>query len=478
MKCPRLNVSEISGTFYVVAGIPLCAKSVRNNNEIPCGYPFMREKTCAIIMKGLCDMEFEEMEEEPKKDGRFLKGVLAGIFGTLFVGAAALLFYTNVMGNGLIISPRSGAKEGQKSVLSSSVLEKINELIGYINLYFYEDIETDSLAEGIYSGLMAGVDDKYTEYYTAEEYADLQISATQNYYGIGAALLQDKETMTVTISHVYEGSPAEDAGLKDNDMIVMVEDIEAVSMELSELVTHIRGEEGTTVHLQVYREGETDYLEFDVLRANIDLPTVEYKLLGENIGYIHILDFGAPTIAQFEEAVDELKAQGMQAMLLDVRDNPGGMVNAVTGILDDILPKGTVVYTEDKYGKKQEYTSDDEKQMNYPTAVLINGNSASASEILAGAIRDFEYGTLIGTKTYGKGVVQSIIPLEDGDAIKLTTARYFTPKGENIHGTGIEPEIELEFDYQGDTDKEYDELMDNQVQKAMEVLEKEISAQQ
>ena len=248
-------------------------------------------------------------------------------------------------------------------------------------------------------------------------------------------------------------------------------------MEMSELVTHIRGEEGTLVHLQVYREGEDDYLEFDVKRANIDLPTIEHKMLDSSVGYIHILEFGAPTVKQFEAAAKELAEQGMQAMILDVRDNPGGMITAVTGILDDILPEGTVVYTQDKYGKRQDYTSDGETKMECPIAVLVNGNSASASEILAGAIRDFDYGTLIGTKTFGKGVVQSIIPLADGDAIKLTTARYFTPKGENIHGTGIEPDVTLEYEYSGKKKGEYDELKDNQVQKAMELLNKEISAQ-
>lgn len=249
-------------------------------------------------------------------------------------------------------------------------------------------------------------------------------------------------------------------------------------MELSDLVTHIRGEENTTVHLQIYREGQTDYLEFDVMRANIDLPTVEYRMLEDKIGLIHILEFGSPTVEQFEEAVAELSAQGMEAMVLDVRDNPGGMVVSVTEILDDILPEGTVVYTQDKYGKRQNYTSDDEKKMEMPIAVLINGNSASASEILAGAIRDFDYGTLIGTKTFGKGVVQSIITLEDGDAIKLTTAKYFTPKGENIHGTGIAPDIEMDFQYLGDVEGEYDEMQDNQVLKAIEVLDKEISGRQ
>lgn len=420
-------------------------------------------------------MDFEELSDgqesllpPPRKDKKFAKGVAAGVFGTLLAGFAAVMIFMTVTG--------AGGSRRLPSLLNDQVLDKITELVELINYYFYEDADEEEMATGLYAGLLASLDDRYTEYYTKQQYADLQIAATQNYYGIGAQLKQDRETMVVTIDHVYEGSPAESAGLKDNDVVVKVEEIEATDMELSDLVTHIRGEEGTTVHLQVMREGETDYLELDVMRANIDLPTVEHKLLDGNIGYIHILEFGAPTIKQFSEAVTDLESQGMQAMLIDVRDNPGGMISAVNGILDAILPEGTMVYTQDKYGKRQVYTSDEENQMDYPTVVLINGNSASASEILAGAIRDFDYGTLIGTKTFGKGVVQSIIPLKDGDAVKLTTAKYYTPNGENIHGTGIEPDIRLEFEYQGDKKAEYDEMQDNQVQKGLEVLKKEIAA--
>lgn len=429
-------------------------------------------------------MDFEELtnhtqpEETTAKRGGFLKGVLTGVLVTLLVVAAGLALTVNLLGNGSVGSLKADKDAVGTTVLSDEVQKKITELMRYINLYFYDEIDNEKLAEGMYSGLLEGLDDKYTKYYTPQEYEDLQISATQNYYGIGAALSQERESMQVTITHVYEGSPAQEAGLRDGDVVVMVEDIEAVSMELSDLVTHIRGEEGTNVHLQIYRTGETKYLEFDVKRANIDLPTVEHRLLNGNIGYIQILDFGEPTVKQFEEAVTDLEKQGMQGMILDVRDNPGGMITAVTGILDDILPEGTTVYIQDKYGKRQDYTSDDEKKIDYPIAVLINGNSASASEILAGAIRDYEYGTLIGTTSYGKGVVQSILELDDGDAIKLTTAKYFTPNGENIHGTGIKPDIELEFEYLGDMDEDYDEMQDNQVQKAIEVLNKEILAKE
>jgi len=426
------------------------------------------------------NMEYQQPHRGHDKGGggsSYGKGIFTGIIGSFALMAVLFFVITVVLGKQITITSSTREDEAGIGLLSREVQDKINELAGYIHLYFYEDVDSEKLADGLYSGLLEGLDDKYSDYYNAQEYQDLQISATQEYYGIGAGLSQDKDTMQVTITHVYEGSPAESSGLLEGDIIVMVEDIEAVSMELSELVTYIRGEEGSSVHLQIYREGESDYLEFDVTRANIDLPTVEYKMLQGNKGYIHITEFGSPTVEQFENALKQLQSQGMEAMILDVRDNPGGMVTSVTKILDDILPEGVVVYTQDKYGSKQEFTSEGDTHLEYPLAVLMNGNSASASEILAGAIRDFDYGTLIGTTTYGKGIVQTIYPLNDGDAVKLTTAKYYTPKGENIHGTGIAPDVELDFEYQGDAAEGYDEMQDNQVLKALEVLENDLQNQ-
>ena len=276
--------------------------------------------------------------------------------------------------------------------------------------------------------------------------------------------------MEVSVTHIYDNSPAQEAGLKEGDKIVKVDDIEATSMELSELVTNIRGEEGTTVHLVIEREGESENLEFDVARAKVDIPTVAYKMLENNIGYIQVSEFAENTPTQFSDAITDLQGQGMEKLIIDLRDNGGGMVVSCQQMLDMILPEGTVVYTEDKYGNRQDYTSDAEHYLDMPIAVLVNGNSASASEIFAGAIRDFDYGTLIGTTTFGKGIVQNIMQLKDGSAIKLTVAKYYTPNGDNIHGTGITPDVEIEYEYTGDTEGTYDEMQDNQVLKAIEVL--------
>lgn len=277
--------------------------------------------------------------------------------------------------------------------------------------------------------------------------------------------------MVVTINKIYEGTPSEEAGLLKDDIIISVDDTDATSLELTELVRQIRGEEGTTVHLEVYRPSTGESLSFDVERRDITLPSVSHKMLQDRIGYIYINSFESETATQFEEAVSDLEKQGMEALVLDVRYNPGGLVTSVVKILDDILPEGVVVYTEDKNGDRQNYTSSGDTHFDYPMAVLINGDSASAAEILAGAIKDYEYGTLIGTTTYGKGIVQTNFPLEDGDAVKLTTAKYFTPNGNYIHGVGIEPDIELEYEYLDPEGEVYEETYDNQIQKAIEILE-------
>jgi carboxyl-terminal processing protease len=364
------------------------------------------------------------------------------------------------------------AKEGQKAVsevLDESTVSKLSEITSYIRAYYIDEYDVEDLQNSLIAGYVDGLGDKYTVYYTPEEYADLKISTTGTYYGIGAGLQQDADTMQVTVTKIYAGTPSEDAGLKENDIILYVDDIEATSMELSLLVQKIRGEEGTTVHLQIYRPSTAETLEFDVERKNVVLPSVEGQMLSGNIGYIAIGEWQDNTPEQFKEIVEKLEKDGMESLIIDVRSNPGGLVDSVVEVLDYILPKGILVYTEDKYGQRKNYTSDADC-MQYPMAVLINGNSASASEIFAGAIKDYSYGTLIGTTTFGKGIVQSIFALPDGDALKVTTAKYYTPNGNYIHGVGIDPDIELEYEYSGPTDEAYDMQYDNQLQKAIQIL--------
>ena len=412
-----------------------------------------------------------------KKHRSFGQGIAIGLLlGCLILGIGAyvgLCMYADTTGNYLIISPKGAAKTSDNKVLNKKTIGKIEELLAYIDLYYNDEYDADDVRDAIYEGALSGLGDPYSVYYTADDYKDLQITTSGNYYGIGAALAQNANTMEVTVSKVYEGTPAEKAGLLDGDQILKVDDIEATSMELSNLVKNIRGEEGTTVHLQVYRASTKETFEVDVERANVDLPSVSYEMLDDGVGYIQISEFQSNTAKQFRSAVKDLKHQDMKGMIVDVRSNPGGLITSVVDILDQILPEGTVVYTEDKYGKREDYTSDS-NCLKLPIAVLVNENSASASEIFAGAIKDYNYGTLIGTKTFGKGIVQTVYPLEDGDAIKITTAKYYTPKGNYIHKVGIEPDIEVEYKYSGPKDEKYDKQYDNQFEKAVQVLEEEI----
>ena len=413
------------------------------------------------------------MEENQKKRSGFGSGMFVGfLLGILLLGIGVTFgvhVYTTSTNQYLVISPSGVKKTAESNILTNKTVKKIDELMSYIDLYYNDDCDEDDIRNAIYAGTLEGLGDPYSVYYTADEYKDMQISTSGKYYGIGAALGQDAKTKEVTISKVYEGTPAEGAGLRDGDQIVKVNDTVSTSEELSDLVQKIRGEEGTTVHLKIYRASTKKTFEVDVERKNVELPSITSKMLDGGIGYIQISEFQSETEEQFKSALADLKKQGMKSLIVDVRSNPGGLITAAANILDQILPEGTVVYTEDKYGKREDYTSDS-KCLKCPIAVLVNENSASASEIFAGAIKDYNYGTLIGTKTFGKGIVQTVFPLEDGDAVKITTAKYYTPKGNYIHGVGIEPDINLTYKYSGPEDETYDMKYDNQVQKAIKVL--------
>lgn len=405
------------------------------------------------------------------RKSNFGKGMAVGVvitllFVLLIAGGAFLSFrLVNVKKS----TTTEKAEQTKGAVFQSDVEKKAGEIADLIEQYYYEDADENAMVEGIYAGMVDGLGDQYSTYFTADEYASFNESTTGIYYGIGAVLTQNLNTKIVTILHVYPGTPAEEAGVRDGDVIAKVGEIEGDSMELSELVTHIKGEEGTKVHLELIRAGEKEHIELDVERRQIEVPTIQHQMLEGDVGFIQITEFASSTAEQFSEAVKELQSQGMKSMIVDLRDNPGGVLQSVCTILDEILPEGMLVYTEDKYGSRSEFKSD-EKCMNLPIAVLINENSASASEIFAGAIKDYEYGTLIGTTTFGKGIVQTIIPMQDGSAVKVTTAKYFTPKGNYIHEVGIEPDIELEYEYQGENET-YNPLHDNQVMKALEVLQ-------
>ena len=415
------------------------------------------------------NVEIPKKESFFKKNG-FVLGFLSSLLCVVLVGAL-LLGYLRMTGNILIVGENGAAPVKGGNVLSDEVVEKIEELYSYMNVYYYEDVDKEAIDEALYSGLLNSLDDPYSVYYTAEEYEELMVNTSGTYCGIGAGVSQNLTTMEVTITKVYRGTPSEEAGLLAGDVIVSVDDIEAVTVSVDELVQHIRGEEGTSCHMVIYRPSTGENLEFDVTRRFVELSSVEGEMLENGIAYIEVTEFQSKTDEQFIAMVEDFKSQGMKGLIVDVRANPGGLLTSVVNMLDYVLPKGMLVYVEDKYGNREEYTSKP-SCLDIPMVVLVDQNSASASEIFAGALKDYEYATLVGKTTYGKGIVQNIIPLEEGDAIKLTTAKYFTPNGNYIHGVGVAPDVEVEYEYTGDTEAPYDRQYDSQFLKALEEMNK------
>lgn len=417
--------------------------------------------------------EAQRQEEKKRLRRSFLGGMLSGalVFSVLLLG----VFAAGKMAFDLFAVRKTGAEiTGGGSIVTADTIQKMRTIEEVIDTYYYGDeVTSGQLQDGVYKGMIATLGDPYSEYYSREELEDAVNSNQGISYGIGAMISINQQMNTAMISGVLEESPALEAGLREGDIIYKVGDEFTQGMSLSKVVSMVKGREGTTVHLTIYREGEPDYLEMDIVRAKqIETTTVDSGTLEghENIGYLRIREFDGVTVDQYTEAMAVLKEEGIEGLILDLRSNPGGDLTAVVDIARQIIPAGLVVYTEDKAGNRKEYTCDGTHELQLPLVVLINEYSASASEILAGAIQDYNKGTLIGTTTFGKGIVQRIHRLDDGTAIKLTVSAYFTPSGRNIHGIGIEPDIELEYDYEAN---EADGT-DNQVMKAVEVLEGKI----
>lgn len=325
------------------------------------------------------------------------------------------------------------------------VAKKVDEINSYIDACFYFDIDEDKREEAIYDGIMDGLGDPYSVYYTAEEYAELQETNSGEYYGIGAVVTQ-KSDMSVVIVRPIPGSPAEESGLMAEDIVVEIDGTEINGQELSLVVDMIRGVEGTKAKIKVYRPSIMDYVEFEVERRLVENVSVYYEMLEDSIAYIQVLQFYDNTDEEFISAIEDLEKQGAKGYIVDVRDNPGGLLTAVTEMCDYLMDGGVIVTTKDRNDTViQEYKASKGHHMDKPMVVLINGNSASASEIFAGAMQDTGIAKLVGTTSFGKGIVQSVIPLSDGTAMKLTIAKYFTPNGNDIHGIGIKPDYEVEL---------------------------------
>lgn len=348
--------------------------------------------------------------------------------------------------------------------------EKLDVLMELVEMYYYEDVDEDEMLESAALGLIAGIGDVYSTYYTKEDMEAFNEETEGEYAGIGCQLLADPSDQMITITRVFKGSPAERAGMRSGDKIVYVNDVYYSAYEMDDAVSVMRGEPGGTVKVTVLRDLDT--IDFDVTREIVNINYVEYEILDGDIGYVMVYDFLGDAYEGFAEAIDAFRAANVSGMIIDLRNNGGGLVDACVDMADLILPEGVVVSMRDKYDEVEEYRIDD-KYFDVPMVLLVNGYSASASEILAGAVRDYGAGTLLGTKTFGKGVVQSALEFTDGSGIKLTTARYYTPSGECIHSVGIEPDITVELDEDAVTVYGLNNLphdQDNQLQAAIKVL--------
>ncbi|MDP2892481.1 MAG: S41 family peptidase [Bacillota bacterium] len=354
-----------------------------------------------------------------------------------------------------------------------SLNAKVQEIRKLITDKYYKPVDETKLDIGMLKGLVFGLNDPYSTYMTAEETQKFLEDEQGNYQGIGIQVTQNPETYEIKITGVFKDSPAKKAGLLPGDIIIAVDGTDVTAMNVDEVVPMMRGEQGTQVKVTVLRGEET--MEYDIIRDVVNIEYVKWHMPPNGIGYVQISEFSGNCAEKFNEAVDDLKARGMKALIIDLRDNPGGLVDQTSAIADILLPQGIIFYTLDRQGvRKDENASPG--ALDIPMAVLVNENSASASELLSGALQDNGV-PLIGTKTFGKGIIQSFISLKDGDTLKLTISEYFTPEGREIQGIGLTPDyiVELPEELQGRPDL-LNDSNDTQLQKALEVIEGKLAS--
>lgn len=405
---------------------------------------------------GMNDLRRNAQPPRKKKSQGFASGMIIGAVSAfmavilLILSVAAVCIakgYIHMGVNGDVYIQSDAVTDSDG--IGSEVEGKLNAIDSVLESFYFGDVDDETAKDNIYKAYLSSYGDKYTMYYTADEYKALKESTNGKFYGIGAVCQLSGEGGVLLVD-VYDNGAGYQAGLRSGDRVVNVDGRDITDMELSSAVALIKGDKGTSVTLEVIRG--TERLTFSVVRDAVEAKTVSYTLLDNNIGYLSISQFEEVTTKQFKAAVEDLQSQGMKGLVIDIRNNPGGLLDTVVGMLKYMLPDGLIVYTEDKQGNRKEYKGQDNDEFNLPLAVLVNGNSASASEIFAGAIQDYGKGTIIGTQTYGKGIVQTVKPLTDGSAIKFTIAKYFTPKGQDIHGKGVTPDMVVEYDTDADVD--------------------------
>lgn len=414
---------------------------------------------------GMNDLRRNAQPPRKKKSQGFASGMIIGAVSAfmavilLILSVAAVCIakgYIHIGVNGDVYIQSDAVTDSDG--IGSEVEGKLNAIDSVLESFYFGDVDDETAKDNIYKAYLSSYGDKYTMYYTADEYKALKESTNGKFYGIGAVCQLSGEGGVLLVD-VYDNGAGYQAGLRSGDRVVNVDGRDITDMELSSAVALIKGDKGTSVTLEVIRG--TERLTFSAVRDAVEAKTVSYTLLDNNIGYLSISQFEEVTTKQFNAAVEDLQSQGMKGLVIDIRNNPGGLLDTVVGMLKYMLPDGLIVYTEDKQGNRKEYKGQDNDEFNLPLAVIVNGNSASASEIFAGAIQDYGKGTIIGTQTYGKGIVQTVKPLTDGSAIKFTIAKYFTPKGQDIHGKGVTPDMVVEYDTDADVDTQLDAAIKN-----------------
>lgn len=398
----------------------------------------------------------------------FLRGVIMGAAGCILVLLSALTI-AQYAGK---INVAAGLKwdENGMSKEAVEIKDKAEILSSYINRFYLNDIDYGKMGDIIYKAMVSGLDDKYAAYYTKDEYKDISEKTKGEFCGIGAYISQGKNDNSLKVAGVVKGGPAEKAGIKKGDIIVEVDGENIQGKDSSYAVSKMKGKKGTNVSISVMRKGNKKPITFNIKREVIHDNTVSYKMLDNNIGYISVSAFETVTKKQFKSAVDCLEKKNEKGLIIDLRDNGGGLLDTARDMLDQILPKKLVVYTKDKNGVAEEYYTKDDKEIKIPIVILVNGNSASASEVFCGALRDYGKAKLLGTKTFGKGIVQSSFAFRDGTGLKFTTSKYYTPKGINIHGTGFEPDIKVKSNGKMTALKESGYKVDNQINAALDYL--------
>lgn len=402
-----------------------------------------------------------------KNKKSFFKGALTGALAVLLI-MSMVSCGVNLPGTSKT-TKKSSSTSNSEELLDDSTKTKLELLEQLVDESYSGDIDMDDLQEGLYRGYIDGLGDKYSVYYDEDETKALMQSTSGEFGGIGALFSQDKDTKVITFLKVYEGSGAEEAGFKVDDILYKVDGKDISGEDLSEVVSKIRGDEGTTVELTVLRGDDGEEYTATVTRKIVQTDTVYHEMKEGKIGYIQVTEFDDVTTDQYKEALEDLENQGMKGLVVDLRNNPGGNVDTVTDMLDLMLPEGTTLSIKDKQGKESVYESDDEHQFTKPLVVLVNENSASASEIFSGAIQTFGTGEVVGTTTYGKGVVQQIFDLKDGTSVKLTIAEYLIAGQFGINGKGVTPDVEVQYEKDAQNPDR-----DNQLEKALEEVKNKL----